>query len=178
MTRKFMTHKFISMALLLVSTAAATSAAVSSPTLAQSTPASNAKFPDHRIAINLSLNEKNQILTEMREFLHGLHGLNLALARQDMKSFALIARPMGLLHERIPNGIKERLPEEFSQLTIALNESFQILARDAEAEIGKDPSAINMRKIHENMAEVLTYCAGCHDTYRFNVVPVKRNASR
>jgi len=121
---------------------------------------------DKRIAINVSQAEKNQILSEMRDFLHGFHSINIAMARQDMKSLGIVARPMGQLLDRLPVKMKERLPEEFTQLAIAMNEAFQNLARDAE-------SNGDMRKAHENMAEVMTYCSGCHDTYRFNVVPQK-----
>jgi hypothetical protein len=122
---------------------------------------------DNRIVINVSQAEKNQVLAEMREFLHGFHNMHLALARQDMKSLAVTARPMGPLLDRLPGSLKERLPEEFTQLAIAMNEAFQNLARDAGN--GESKPA----KTHENMAEVMTYCSGCHDTYRFNVVPMK-----
>jgi len=146
-----MTRKLITLALLLVSTAS----------LAQSS-----LYSDKRIAINVSQAEKNQVLTEMREFLHGLHNINHALARQDMKGVAVVARPMGPMLDRFPAGLKERLPEEYTQLAIAMNEAFQNLARDAENK-GDTSKAL------ENLAEVMTYCSGCHDTYRFNVVPMK-----
>ena len=151
-----MTRRLITLALLLVSTAA----------FAQSS-----MYSDKRIVINVTQAEKNQVLSEMREFLHGLHNINHALARQDFKGVAVLARPMGPLLERTPASLKERLPEEFTQLAIAMNEAFQNLARDAEGkgEAGKD----TMRQAHENLAEVMTYCSGCHDAYRFNVTPMK-----
>lgn len=150
-----------SVALTLILAAAAT---VTSPVWAQS---SSAMQIDNRIAINVSQAEKNQVLAEMREFLHGFHSINIAMARQDMKALGITARPMGALLDRMPAKLKERLPEEFTQLAIAMNEAFENLARDAEANG-------DMRKAHENVAEVMTYCSGCHDTYRFNVEPIKR----
>jgi len=153
-----MTRRLITLALLLVSTTA-----VSTLSLAES---SRAIYADKRIAINVSQSEKNQVLTEMREFLHGLYNINNALARQDMKGVAVVARPMGPMLDRFPAGLKERLPEEYTQLGIAMNEAFQNLARDAESK-GDTSKAL------ENLAEVMTYCSGCHDTYRFNVVPTK-----
>jgi cytochrome c556 len=150
-----MSRRFFSIALML-----ATSAAMSSQAVAQ---APSGRYVDKRIAINLSANEKNQILAEMREFLHGFHGIHLAMARQDMKTVALTARPMGALLDRIPVGMKERLPEEFTQLAIAMNEAFQAVAHDAE-------NNGDISKTHENLAEVMTYCSGCHDTYRFNII--------
>jgi len=150
-----MSRRFISFALLLVTTAA-----FSSQALAQ---APVGRYVDKRIAINLSAAEKNQILAEMREFLHGFHGIHLAMSRQDMKNVALTARPMGALLDRIPSSMKERLPEEFTQLAIAMNEAFHAVANEAE-----DKGDIS--KTHENLAEVMTYCSGCHDTYRFNII--------
>lgn len=158
MTHK-LTHKLIHMTLFLMTTAG-----IVSPTLAQS---SRLLTTDHRILINLSQAEKNQVLSEMRDFLHGFHGMNMALARQDMKTLALTARSMTPLLDRLPASLKERLPEEFTQLTIAMDEAFQNLARDAENNETK------AGKTHENIAEVITYCSGCHDAYRFNVVPTK-----
>jgi cytochrome c556 len=153
-----MKRKSIALALIL-----AAAATVTSPVWAQS---SSAMQTDRRIAINVSQAEKNQVLSEMREFLHGFHSINIAMARQDMKALGITARPMGGLLDRLPVKLKERLPEEFTQLAIAMNEAFQNLARDAE-------SNGDMRKAHENLAEVMTYCSGCHDTYRFNVPPIK-----
>jgi cytochrome c556 len=63
------------------------------------------------------------------------------------------------------------LPEEFTQLSIAMDEAFQNLARGAE-------NKVEMRQMHENMAEVMTYCSGCHDTYRFNVMQAKATKAR
>lgn len=159
MTCKTTPGKPIHLAFLLTAAACFTS-----PALAQS---STLTSTDNRVAINVSQTEKNQVLVEMREFLHGFHSMNLALARQDMKAVALTARPMGPLLDRFPASLKERLPEEFTQLAIAMNEAFQNLARDAENKEAK------LSKTHENFAEVMTYCSGCHDAYRFNVTTTK-----
>ncbi len=153
-----MTRRQITLALLLVTTASISTATLAEP--------SRAIYADKRIAINVSQAEKNQVLYEMREFLHGLHNITLAFARQDMKAVALTARPMGPLLNRMPASLKERLPEEFTQMSIAMNEAFQNLARDADGKL-------DVVKTHESLAEVITYCSGCHDTYRFNVTPLK-----
>jgi hypothetical protein len=153
-----MTRKLITLALMLAS------AASFSP-LAQAEP-SSAVYADKRIAINVSQAEKNQVLYEMREFLHGWHNVSHALARQDMKAVAVATRPMGPLLDRMPASLKERLPEEFMQMAIGMNEAFQNLARDAE-------SKGDLTQALDNQAEIVTYCSGCHDTYRFNVVPMK-----
>jgi hypothetical protein len=42
---------------------------------------------DIRLIIPVSAAERNQVLSEMREFLHGLHNIQIALARKDMKGW-------------------------------------------------------------------------------------------
>jgi len=153
-----MNFRSITLALLFVSTAS-----ISIPASAQAT---SGRYADKRIAINVSPAEKNQVLAEMREFLHGMHGIHISLARQDTKSIGLYARPMGQLLDRMPTSLKEHLPEEFTQLAIAMKEAFENLARDAE-------TTGDISKTHENLAEVMTYCSGCHDTYRFNATQLK-----
>ncbi len=119
-------------------------------------------MPDNRMVIPVTSSERNQVLSEMREFLHGLHNIHHALARKDMKAVALTAKPMGPLLSRIPPSLKERLPEEFTELAIAQGEAFRTLVRDAENK-GDVSTAL------EQTAEIITYCSGCHDTYRFEV---------
>lgn len=121
---------------------------------------------DRRIPVPLSVVERNQVQYEMREFLHGLYNIHIALSNADMKAVAVAARPMGPLLERIPPSMRERLPEEFTQIAIAQREAFDALARDAE-------SKGDMRHTLGQVAEVLTYCSGCHDTYRFQVMPAR-----
>lgn len=135
------------------------------PTLANAT--STRVPPDNRMSIEVTATERNQLLTEMREFLHGLHSIQLALAKQDMKTVAVIAKPMGPLLERITAGLREKLPEQFQELAIAQNEAFQNLARIAE-------NKGNIGAALEQTAEIMTYCSGCHDSFRFEVkAPLK-----
>lgn len=118
--------------------------------------------PDNRMSIEVSASERNQLLTEMREFLHGLHSIQLALAKKDMKAVAVIAKPMGPLLDRITASLRDKLPEQFQELAIAQNEAFQNLARIAENK-GEIGAAL------EQTAEIMTYCSGCHDGFRFEL---------
>lgn len=121
---------------------------------------------DHRIPIELTARERNQILYEMREFLHGLHNIHHALARGDIKAVGLEAQPMGESMARIPANVRDRLPEGFMQMSLAMQEAFVALRK--EADNGGNPKAVQVQ-----MAEIMTYCSGCHDTYRFEVVAYK-----
>jgi hypothetical protein len=118
---------------------------------------------DRRVPIEVTARERNQILYEMRDFLHGLHNIHRALAKGDMKAVALEAKPMGQTMNRIPASVRDRLPEGFMQMGIAMHEAFNELAKIAE-------SKGEMGLAQEQMAEIMTYCSGCHDTYRFEQV--------
>lgn len=125
---------------------------------------------DYRQAIPVTAKERNQFLYEMRELLHGLFNLHLALSKNDFQAAATAARPIGHLLEKTPPSLRERLPEEYVQLGLAMRESFDILAREAETR--KDMSAVQAQ-----LAESMTYCSGCHDSYRFEVrasLPAKK----
>lgn len=121
---------------------------------------------DKRLPIPVNAVERNQVLYEMREFLHGLYNIQIALSKEDMKAVAVTAKPMGGLLDRFPASLRERLPEEFTQIAIAMREAFDALARDAETK-GE------MRHTLAQIAEVLAYCSGCHDTYRFQLTPAR-----
>jgi len=118
---------------------------------------------DNRMVIAVGKAERNLVLAEMREFLHGLHNIQHALARKDMKGLSILAKDMAPRLERLPAPLRERFPEEFTQLAIAQKEAFQSLAHigDNKGEVG---AAL------EQTAEIITYCSGCHDTYRFEVL--------
>lgn len=118
---------------------------------------------DHRIPIEVTAKERNQILYEMREFLHGWHNIHHALARGDLKAVALEAKPMAQTMQRIPVATRERFPEGFMQMGLAMHEAFDQLAKVAD-------SGADSPRIQEQIAEITTYCSGCHDTYRFEVV--------
>ncbi len=117
---------------------------------------------DNRIPITVTNQERNQTLYEMRDLLHGLFNLHLALSKNDYRAAAIVARPLGHLMEKLPASMKERLPEEYIQLALAMQESFDVLARDGEK--NKDIS-----QVESQLSETMTYCSGCHDTYRFKV---------
>lgn len=121
---------------------------------------------DNRIPIVVTPDERNQLLYEMREFLHGLFNMHNALAAKDMKAVAVSTLPMAGLLDRLPGSVKAKLPEEFTQIAIGMHETLRVIARDAETKG-------DMSLTQSQMAELMTYCSGCHDTYRVEVKPPK-----
>jgi hypothetical protein len=122
---------------------------------------------DTRMSITVTEAERNQILYEMRAFLHGLHNVHVAMGRKDMKAVALEAGELGKTLDRIPAQLLDRMPQPFTEMRVAMYETFKYIARDVE---GKADPALT----HQRFAEALSYCSGCHDTYRFQIGKVPR----
>jgi cytochrome c556 len=121
---------------------------------------------DHRTPITVSAKERNQILYEMREFLHGLFNIHQAMARGDMKAVAVEAKPLGQMVQRLPTDVTDKMPEGFMQMSLAMHEAFDQLAKSAETKPDFAP-------MQHQLAEIMTYCSGCHDTYRLEVAAAK-----
>jgi len=124
---------------------------------------------DNRITIQVSTSERNHVLYEMRDYLHGLFNLLNALSDKNMKGLATSTQPMTGMLEHLPGDLRDRLPETFTQMAIGMNEALKVIARDAETKG-------DMSLTQSQMAELMTYCSGCHDTYRFEVLtkPARR----
>ncbi len=117
---------------------------------------------EYRFPIKVLSKDRNRLLYDMRDLLHGMHNIHHALARNDMKAVATEARPLGQLINHMPASQRDSLPEGFMQMGIAMYESFEQMAKMAEG-------GASQSQMEEQMAEVVAYCSGCHDTYRFEV---------
>lgn len=124
---------------------------------------------DHRIVITVTQDERNQMLFEMREFLHHLFNIHNALANGDMAAVARSAAPMGegILH-RLPASVRNDSPVAFQEMSHGMHEIFRLIAKDAQVKG-------DIKYTVGQLAEAMTYCAGCHDTYRVQVLPRKRD---
>lgn len=133
---------------------------------AQPVSAASLNATDNRIPISVTSQERSHLLAEMRTFLQGLHNIFHALARKDMKAVAVEARPLGKVLHQMPAELRERLPLAYVEMGWGLHEVFDVIARDAEAKA--DPFLTL-----DQLAEAMSYCSGCHDTYRLQVVPAR-----
>lgn len=126
---------------------------------------------DNRMVVMVTAAEREQSLYEMREMLHGMFNIHNALSRSDMKGVATASRSMGPLLNRIPPNMRERLPTEFLEMGNALKETFETIARDAEQK-----QSIPLTQAQ--LAEVMAYCSGCHDSFQFKTMASKAKPKR
>jgi cytochrome c556 len=116
---------------------------------------------DNRMALLVDSSERNQVLFDMRELLHGMFHIQNALARHDLKAIPDVVMPMGKLMQNMPQSMLRRMPDEYKYLGSGLQAAYTNVA---QAAIAGDHA-----KVDAYLAEALTYCSGCHDSFRFVV---------
>jgi len=130
--------------------------------------ADHASLKDERKALNLAPPERAMILLEMRQFLNGIQIMTDALSRDDLKTVARAAKPLGAqaAHE-VPDSLKAKLPKEFKQLAFAVHGGFDQLAMDAE-------SLGDAKHTQKQLAGILQNCVSCHSLFQIHAMPEKR----
>ena len=138
------------------------------PTLSQEdhshTAPDHANLKDERKALNLAPSERAMILLEMRQFLSGIQIMTDALARDDLKTVAQAAKPLGnLATHDIPDSLKAKLPKKFKQFAFAVHSGFDQLAMDAE-------SLGDTKHTQKQLAGILQNCVKCHGLFQIHTV--------
>lgn len=116
---------------------------------------------DRRIKIDLTAEEKNTILGEMRKLLMGVQGIIKAVSDEDFKQVAIHARSNGMIMAKETGhhpGLVKKLPEQFKKLGFGTHKSFDELADKALGMSGPE--------ILKTTATIMNNCVACHATYR------------
>ncbi len=123
---------------------------------------------DRREVLVLSPMQREHVLAEMRALLGGVQGLLGALAEDDMKAVADIARPLGTtMAGKAEDHLKGVLPQHFMQLGLMVHQDFDSIA--ALAESGADSKAV-LSELSRSMKK----CQACHAHYQ--IYPLKSSA--
>lgn len=118
---------------------------------------------DDRTAIELTAEERNIILAEMRGFLESIQEIVQGLAANDMNSVAKAAERSGMAATRdIPGSLMRKLPMGFKELGGPTHKRFDGLAREA-TELG------DVQIITEKLGVLMQNCVACHASYRLVV---------
>lgn len=122
---------------------------------------------DSRQAIVLPLEGQAALRLEMHQFLAGIQSITSALARDDMKAVAPIARSLGMkaAHETSA-ALHTKMPLEFSQKGMALHQAFDQMAMDAE-------SLGDVKHTLGQMGSLLQTCMACHEQFRVERAAMK-----
>lgn len=115
---------------------------------------------DKREVLVLTPMQREHVLSEMRALLSGVQNILGALAENDMKAVADIARPLGRsMAGKAEDHLKGVLPKHFMQLGMDVHHDFDSIA--ALAVSGADGKAV-LRELSRSMKK----CQACHANYQ------------
>jgi hypothetical protein len=116
---------------------------------------------DGRLAVQLSKDERNNLLLEMRTWLQNSQAILAAASSQDFAAVATFAKSSGMAAEAAtPGSLFRKLPVEMKALGFDTRKKFDAIAADAE-------KLKNSQHTIEQLSIAMNNCVACHATYRF-----------
>ena len=116
---------------------------------------------DGRLAVQLSKDERNTLLNEMRTWLQNSQGILTAVSSHDFAAVATIAKSSGMAAEAAtPGSLFRKLPVEMKTLGFDTRKKFDEIAVDAE-------KLKDSQHTIEQLSVAMSNCVACHATYRF-----------
>lgn len=115
---------------------------------------------DARVAVVLSKDERNLILSEMRNFLISTQQISEAITNDDMELVASLAKSAGMAaEENTPGSLLAKIPLSMKTLGFDTRKKFDQIAADA-AEL-KIP--VHSRR---QLDQLLKNCIACHASFK------------
>ncbi len=115
---------------------------------------------DNRIAVNLTKNERNFVLTEMRNFLMTTQGVSEAITNNDLELAAKFATQAGMQTEKdAPSSLLPKIPLAMKTLGYDTHQKFDQIASDALQL--KDPM-----HSRQQLDALMKNCIACHASYK------------
>jgi mono/diheme cytochrome c family protein len=116
---------------------------------------------DSRTPINLSKDERNLVLSEMRALLDTVRSITVSMGKEDMEKVAKSAKKMGMAASgEVPPELTAKLPMQFRMLAMKVHKGFDQIALDA-TEMGDNQQTL------EQLGELMGNCVACHAIYKF-----------
>jgi len=118
---------------------------------------------DHRLAILVTANERDQILSEMRVFLQSAQQISSGIAEGDMALVASAARKAAQNTQSItPGALDDKLPDGFTTMGLDTRARFEALAVESEGQDDQGRALSGLSVLLEN-------CVSCHTAFRLAV---------
>lgn len=116
---------------------------------------------DGRLAVQLTKDERNALLLEMRTWLQNTQAILAAANAGDMASVVRMAKASGMAAEaETPAALFRKIPVEMKRLGFATRGLFDDIA--AEAEKSGDP-----KRVLAQLAAAMGNCIACHAAFSF-----------
>lgn len=116
---------------------------------------------DGRLAVQLSKDERNALLLEMRTWLQNSQAMLAAVSTQDFATVANIAKSSGMAAEAAtPGSLFRKIPVEMKKLGFDTRQKFDEIAIDAE-------KLKDSQHTIKQISTAMNNCVACHASYRF-----------
>ena len=123
---------------------------------------------DPRRILTLNEMQRNHVLTEMRALLTGTQSILAALAKDDMKTVAEVAKPLGMgMAHNAENHLQGVLPKEFMALGMSVHKAFDNIAADAV-------SVHDVKHTLQQLNHTMEQCTACHASYQIRSMADKK----
>lgn len=117
---------------------------------------------DHRLAVQLSPEETDLVLGEMRSILGAVDGILKGVAANDLPAVASAARTAGMaMAVDLSPVFMAKLPLAFKAMGMSLHQDFDKLAADVDGGLGKD-------EVVGRLSDMTSKCVSCHQSYRLS----------
>lgn len=115
---------------------------------------------DNSIAVNLSKNERNFVLTEMRNFLITTQGVSEAITNKDLELAAKLATQAGMQTEKdAPSSLLPKIPLAMKTLGYDTHQKFDQIASDAL-------QLKNPMHSRQQLDALMKNCIACHASFK------------
>lgn len=117
--------------------------------------------PDSRTSLNMTLEERTEFLSEMRQMLGSIQGILQGITLEDREMIAKYAVLSGNRMARAtPDTLRNRLPQAFKDLGDPTHMLFEELAIRAETD--------DMNDLLKHTNTIMIQCMACHAQFRAN----------
>jgi len=118
------------------------------------------KVVDGRTSVVLTTDERNLVLSEMRDFLSSVQGVSQAITEKDLDKVADLAHKAGMAAElNTPGELLRKIPAGMKKLGFGTRGLFDDISAAAKA--GKSPE-----ELRKQLDSLMNNCIACHLSYR------------
>lgn len=119
--------------------------------------------PDQREAVSLSPAQADHVLTEMRGLLTSIRDIQSSMASDEWQAVSAAAQAQGTRRGKpAPEGLRERQPPGFRQMSSVMRQQFDALNLAA--------ARGDQRAANAALGQALNACVACHESYRIEIV--------
>ncbi|WP_417430187.1 hypothetical protein [Halpernia sp.] len=125
------------------------------------------KTKDSRTSINITPENREFVLAEMRGFLESIRDINQGILDNNPKNIIAAGEKSGtgIVHEA-PAGLMKTLPLSFKSLGLGTHAKFDEIAKMARENY-------KQQEAQKQVTSILNNCTSCHASFKFQTIPEK-----